>query len=278
MKAVLIHIFRYLAGVAMLGFSLGAMAQDAPLLMAVNEGITYRINPGATADRFKEVADDLGKLLKRTVRIEAVTDYSQLAQGLAAQRFDLAYVHPAHVSIRAMAQSGYRLVAVTKGFTDYRASFLVRADSPLKSLADVKGLTVGMPDADSITSVMVRATLREVLAGREGPPPTYVRLQEAVPFMVENKFVATGATASRSLVRSWQDKGGRVLATTRPVPIKHVIASSRISDVQRAALTAYFTGLDQMPEGKRRLEGMNITGFTEYSESAMLGLGTWLGL
>ena len=34
----------------------------------------------------------------------------------------------------AIRDSGYRLLAVTKGFPNYTASFMVRADSPLKNL------------------------------------------------------------------------------------------------------------------------------------------------
>jgi hypothetical protein len=62
-----------------------------------------------------------------------------------------------------MKQSGYRLVVVTKGFQDYRASFLVKADSPLKSLADLKGNRIGAPTKDSITAWMMRATVRDAL-------------------------------------------------------------------------------------------------------------------
>ena len=82
-----------------------AWAQDRPLVFAVNEGVTYRVNPVATVERFRELAEDLGKLLKQPVKIQAVTDYKELSAGLAEQRYDLAYVHPAHHSIRAMNKS-----------------------------------------------------------------------------------------------------------------------------------------------------------------------------
>lgn len=254
-----------------------AWAQEAPLVFAVNEGVTYRVNPGATVDRFKELADDLGKLLKRPVKVQAVTDYKELAAGLTEQRYDLAYVHPAHHSIRAMAKGGYRLVAVTKGFTEYRASFMVKGDSPLKTLADLKARKIGAPDEDSITSVIMRATLRDAF-GAQPQEITYVRLQDAVPFMVENNFVAAGVSASKAVVKGWQDKGGKVLATSKPIPIKHMIASNKVTAEQRAQLSAYFIGLEQTPEGKKRLETFNVTGFVEFDQKALVAMGTWLGL
>ena len=62
---------------------------------------------------------DLSKLLGQPVRVETVADYPTLRKGLAAKAYDLALVHPAHISSGAMKNSGYRLVVVTKGFQDY---------------------------------------------------------------------------------------------------------------------------------------------------------------
>ncbi len=266
--------------VAALSLALSAgqvLAQGAPLVFAVNEGVTYRVNPIATVERFRDISDDLSKLLKRPVQIQPVTDYKELATGLAEQRYDVAWVHPAHHSIRAMSSKAYNLVALTKGFTEYRASFMVRGDSTLKTIADLKGKRIGGPDEDSITSVIMRASLREAL-GPDPLPTTYVRLQEAVPFMVENNFVVAGVSASRSVVKAWEDKGGKVVFTSKPVPIKHLIASSKLPEAQRAQLRDYFVGLDQTPEGKKRLEALNVQGFLVSDEAALVGLSKWLGL
>jgi phosphonate transport system substrate-binding protein len=270
--------FRQYLAVLALGFATSTVwAQGSPLIFAVNEGVTYRVNPLATVERFRDISEDLSKLLKQPVKVQAVTDYKELAAGLAEQRYDIAWVHPAHHAIRAMAKNGYNLVALTKGFTEYRATFMMRADSPLKTMADLKGQKLGAPDEDSITSVMMRATVRDAL----GPQPlatTYVRLQDAVPFMVENGFVVVGVSASRAVVKAWQDKGGKVLASSKPVPIKHLIASSKLSEAQRAQLTHYFVGLDQSPEGKKRLEGLNVQGFIESDQNALVAIGKWLGV
>lgn len=267
---------------AVLALGLGhAAAQDkapqGPLVFGVNEGVTYRVNPVATTERFREIADDLTKLLKRPVRVQSITDYKVLAAGLAEQKYDIAWVHPAHHSIRAMTQSGYKLVAVTKGFTEYRATFLVTAQSPLKSLADLKGAKVGAPDEDSITAVLMRATLREALGGQL-PDIQYVRMQDAVPFMVEHGMVGSGVTASKSVVKDWQDKGGKVLFASKPVPIKHLIASGKLPEAQVQQLTQYFVGLEQAPDGKRRLDSLGVTGFVEFDQNALTGIGKWLGI
>ena len=261
------------------GASQSNVTSDAPFVIAVNEGVTYRDPNGSAGDRFGELSADLEKLLKRPVRFELIRQYPELVEGLHQDRYDLAYVHPAHHAIRAIKKDNYRLVALTKGYTEYRASFMVMGNSPLQTLNDLsqERRKVGGPSEDSITSVIARATLREALGGKL-PTMVYVRYQDAVPFMVENNLCSTGVSASKSVVKAWQDKGGRVLFTSQPVPIKQLLASGNVSPDQRHALTSYFAGLDQNEAGRRRLKALNVPGFIESDESALMPISKWLGV
>jgi phosphonate transport system substrate-binding protein len=248
------------------------------LVFAVNEGVSYRVPIEEIRGRYAAIAADLTKLLKQPVTIEPVGDYPSLRKGLAAKSYDLAMVHPAHLSIQAIKESGYKLVVVTKGFQKYTASFLVKADSPLKSLAELKGLKLGAPDEDSITAWMVRATLRDAHVDPKGMTITYTRYQDAVPFFVDNNLTTAGATASNALVKAWQAKGGKILAQSKPVPIKHIIASPNLSAEQVDKVRDYLIGLDGNDEGKKKLEPTKYSGFERYDEPALLAIGSWLGL
>lgn len=248
------------------------------LVFAINEGVTYRVTNDEIRARYAAIASDLGKILKQPVTIEPIGHYPTLRQGLTAKAYDLAMVHPAHISILAIKNQGYRLLAVTKGFEGYAASFLVRADSPLKSLADLEGKRLGAPDEDSITSWMVRASLRDALKDPRSVAITYTRYQDAVPFFVENTLTHAGATAANAVVKDWQAKGGKVLVKSKAVPIKHLIASPSISPAQVTALREYFVALDASEEGRKKLEPSKLRGFATYDEAAMLELGKWLGL
>ncbi len=261
---------------AVLLFAFAPWAQA--LVFAVNEGVSYRVPMEEIRGRYAAIAADLSKILKQPVTIEPVGDYPSLRKGLAAKTYDLAMVHPAHLSIQAIKDSGYRLVVVTKGFQKYTANFLVNADSPLKSLADLKGMKLGAPDEDSITAWMVRATLRDAKVDPKGMTITYTRYQDAVPFFVENKLTTAGATAANALVKAWVAKGGKVLAQSKPVPIKHIIASPNLSADQIDKVREYLVALDSTDEGKKKLEPSKYTGFERYDEAAMLAIGVWLGL
>ncbi|MEN9628261.1 MAG: hypothetical protein RJA10_1488 [Pseudomonadota bacterium] len=248
------------------------------LVMAVNEGVTYRVTSDEIRARYAGIAADVSRILGAPVTVEPVSHYPTLRQGLQNKAYDIALVHPAHHSIRAIKASGYQLLAVAKGFENYRASFLVTADSTLKSVAELKGLRLGAPDEDSITAWMVRATLRDAIGDPEAVKVTYTRYQDAVPFFLENKLTHAGATASGAVVKDWTTKGGKVIAQSKPVPIKHLIAGPGITAEQSAALRKYFVELDSTDDGRRKLEPSKLKGFMPYDQGQMLELGRWLGL
>ena len=264
-------------GIAVLLTTLSSFAQAA-LVFAINEGVTYRVPNDEIRAKYAAIAADLGKLLKQPVQIEPVGSYPVLRKGLADKAYDIAMVHPAHLSIQAIKESGYKLVAVTKGFQEYSANFLVNANSPLTSLADLKGRKLGAPDEDSITSWMVRATVRDALGDANQVSYVYTRYQDAVPFFVENNLTPSGATAAGAVIKGWQAKGGKVLAKSKPVPIKHIIASPNLPPDLVEKLRDYLLTLDSTEDGRKKLEPTKYQGFAAYDEAAMLVLGKWLGL
>lgn len=247
------------------------------LVLAVNEGVTYRVGNDEIRARYAPIAADLSKLLGQPVTVEPVSHYPTLQKGLQDKAYDLALVHPAHHSIRAL-RSGYRLLAVAKGYETYRASFFVRGDSPLKTLADLKGQRLGAPDEDSITAWMVRAALRDAVGDAQAVKISYTRYQDAVPFFVDNNLTNAGATAAAAVLKDWQAKGGRLIGQSKAVPIKHLIVGPSIPAGQHAALRAYFLELDSTDEGRHKLEPLKLKGFQPWDEAALLALGQWLGL
>ena len=248
------------------------------LVFAINEGVTYRVSNDEIRAKYASLAADLAKILKQPVSVEPIADYPTLRKGLASKEYDLAFVHPAHLSMLAIRDSGYRLLAVTKGYQNYTANFLVRADAPAKTLTDLRDGTVGAPDEDSITAWMVRATLRDAFGTAPPLKYAYTRYQDAVPFFVENSLVRCGATAANGVVKAWVAKGGRILAKSRPVPIKHMIAGPSLSADQVQKVREYLLGLDATEDGRKKLESTKYEGFSAYSEADMLAIGKWLGL
>ena len=125
---------------------------------------------------------------------------------------------------------------------------------------------------------MVRATVRDALGDANQVSYVYTRYQDAVPFFVENNLTPSGATAAGAVIKGWQAKGGKVLAKSKPVPIKHIIASPNLPPDLVEKLRDYLLTLDSTEDGRKKLEPTKYQGFAAYDEAAMLVLGKWLGL
>jgi phosphonate transport system substrate-binding protein len=254
-------------------------AASRAFVFAVNEGVTYRVTNAEVQHKYQPVADDLSNILGQKVNFVAVSDYREIALGLSAARYDLAYVHPTHLALKGLAMNGYRLVALTRGYTDYRAHFLVRGDCAARTAADLHGRKVGSPAADSITSVLMRATFREVAKyGADGVSYVFTRYQDAVPFMVEHGLVDAGVTGSDSVARAWTAGGGQVAFSSKPVPVKLMLASKRVSFEVLTALQDYFTSLEQSDRGRRILETIDKMGFVPFDGNALAAVNDWLAL
>ncbi len=215
-----------------------------------------------------------------------VPAYNDARAGLATQEFDVAYLHPAHVPMAEIKAGRYKAIAWTQGFTEYTASVLIPGNTPLKSMQDLNGRTLVTPDPDSITAVMVRAMFRgeklTATADRDARPDAVrvitTRYQDAVPFYIENGFAQAGVTAANSVVKSWTDKGGKVLVKSRPVPIKQIIVSTKLpADEQQKIREALLTLRDSKP-GRDALEAVGYRGFVAPNPEVEAATIAWLGL
>jgi len=243
-----------------------AWAQE--LVLAVNEGVTYQ-EGGSTSERYRPLVEMLSKELKRPVKVVNVDKYAEFDRGLSEGRYDMAFIHPAHIGLRAVKSGNYAGLATAKGFTEYRARVMVKSDSPLKSVNELKGKKIGVPSIDSITTVMFSANLREQRF--DAPEQQFVatRYQDAVPFMIENGFVEAGVTGSAAVEKAWLAKGGRVIGQTQPVPIKQFLVSTRISETERSRLQKLILGLSDSDHGRTALSKINMNGFVPWNSEVM---------
>ena len=267
-------------------------AQERELVFAVTEGVTYQATPKEVRDKFTPIADVIAKATGRRVRTVLVPAYDDLRAGLAKQEYDIAFVHPAQVSLTEIKAGRYKAAAWTSGFTEYTVAFLMNADQPLKSLDDLKGRTVVTPDPDSITTAMVRAVLRGAdlpvviappTAATTAQDPTKVRListryQDAVPFYIENGFAQVGATAAKAVIKAWTDKGGKVLVQSRAVPIKQFIVSTKLPPEEQTRVRETLVNMANTKPGRDALELTGYKGFVAPDPQIELASIAWLGL
>jgi len=255
------------------------LAAAAELVFSITEGITYYQTNKEIQAKFAPLADLLSKALKQPVRMVIVSSYNDLRDGLEHQSYDLSFVHPAHVALGAIKAGKYRSIAWTTGYTDYSVMLLANKEQPFATLDDLRGRTIVSPDPDSITAWMLRAMLRDQkLKPGDDLKIITTRYQDAVPFYVQYGFATVGATAAKSVAKDWTDKGGKVVLTSRPVPIKQWIVSTKLSAEDADKIRAVLLGVGQNDPGKQALSTLGYKGFVPTNRDDELKAIAWLGL
>ncbi len=107
--------------------------------------------------RFTPLADYLGKEIGRPVSVRVGRDYDEHIVYIGKDRADIAFMGPASY-VTMVAKYGKKPLLArleTDGNPLFRGYFIVRQDSPLKSLADLKGKRMAFGDRDSTMSHLV---------------------------------------------------------------------------------------------------------------------------
>jgi phosphonate transport system substrate-binding protein len=268
---------RFTIAIAIASFALAANAL-AQVMFAVTEGVTYQATPKEIREKFEPLAEVIARALKREVRIVLVPAYDDARAGFGKQEFDLAFVHPAHVALAEVKAGRYKTLAWTTGFTEYTVSLLVKPDSTMKSLTDIKGKTLVTPDPDSITAWMVRAMLRGEKLTEKDLRVRTTRYQDAVPFYLDYDFADVGATAANAVVKSWTGKGGKVAVKSRSLPIKHIIASTKLSAEDMDRVREAVISLANTDAGRKVLTATGYKGFQAPNAEIEATTIAWLGL
>jgi len=219
----------------------------------------------------------MGRALKRNVKLVLVPSYDDVRAGLAKQEYDIAFIHPAHIALAEVKAGRYQSVAWTSGYTEYTVSLLAMPQEPFKELRDIKGRTLVSPDPDSITTAMVKAMLRTDGMGSQ-VKVINTRYQDAVPFYLENGFAQVGATAANAVVKQWTDKGGKVFAHSRSVPIKQFVASMKLSADERERIRDALVKLGDSDPGRRALTASGYKAFVAPNHDVEAASIAWLGL
>jgi phosphonate transport system substrate-binding protein len=271
---------RLLQSALLLTLALAApLAGAADFVLSITEGITYYQTNKEIQAKFAPLADLISKAIKRPVRMVIVSAYNEVREGLDKQEYDLSFIHPAQIPLAAIKAGKYRSIAWTTGYTDYSVYLLTNKDQPFTKLEDLRGRTIVSPDPDSITAWMLRAMLRDQkLKPGDDLKIITTRYQDAVPFYVQYGFAQVGATAAKAVAKDWTDKGGKVVFSSRPVPIKQWVVSTKVPPDEVEKIRGVLLGIAQSDAGKQALVTLGYKGFVATNHDDELKAIAWLGL
>ena len=125
--------------------------------------------PSLSTDRlvtlFAPLRDYLQQNLQRPVILITAPNYELYMQRAAAYEYDLYFTAP-HMAALAEKESGYRRVSLMN--RELRGYVVVRNDSSIHALGDLKGHTIAMPEATAIITILGESLLKQhrLVAGK----------------------------------------------------------------------------------------------------------------
>lgn len=248
------------------------------LILAVSEGTSGAQDSGDVLNKYADFVALLQRVLGRPVAVVLARDFGMLEKQMKHRAYDFVLARPSDYPARGVRDYGYSLVTITRG--DGHAVFIVRKDSPLKDLGDLRGKAILLPEKAAYMSRVAVATLRDngIDVAKE-PAVQYQRDQAVIGYAVENGLADVGAVASYSgVAKNWEKKGGRILFRGSNRPYQPLIASPNVPHQDVEKLRAALVGLDQNEEGRLLLRRLGFAGFTQGREEEMLDLLKWLGV
>ncbi len=263
------------SGLALLAAMQCGWAQG--LIMGVSEGTSGGLDHAQVVTKYQGLADVIGRSIKQKVNVVFAREFSALEEGMKTGRYDFVIARPSDYPARGLRDYGYKYVASAK--PDGQCFLIVPKDSPVKTLADVKGKRIALPEPAAYMTKFCRAELRTQGIDTSGPNVQYVREQGAVAFYLENKFADVGGVASYSgVARKWEKDGNRIVHKSVPQPYFPLIAGKKISTAQVEAIQKSLVAMVGNPADEQVLKTVGIKEFDISSEKRLKDLLTWLGV
>jgi phosphonate transport system substrate-binding protein len=273
MKKILLHACLSL----LLSFALSACGESPKAAKTLRIGFV----PAEDAQQVMQNAQPLVEILRKELGMEiqpfVATDYTGIVEALRVNKLDVAFLAPAsYVLAKNEANIKVVLKSERKGIPFYYAAIIVRADSGIKSLEDLRGKTFAFGDSLSTTGhVFPRKMFKErgIDPVRDFKQILYSGGHDATVLAVLNGKVDAGATYANSpdsedtawmrYLKNPEDvKKIRAIAFSEPIPADNLVISGALDERIAKKVVDIFLGLSRDPKGKQMLRDLyQIDGF-----------------
>ena len=246
------------------------------LVLGISEGTSGGLDHAQVIAKYKGLADLLGRAISKRVSVVFLREFAQIEDGMKSGRLDFLMARPSDYPARGVRDHGYRFVASAK--PDGQCLLIVPKGSPLKTLADARGKRWVLPEPNAYMTRFCKAELRDRGIQVETEQLQYVREQGAVGFYLENGLGDVGGVASYSgVAKSWEEKGHRVLHRSVSQPYFPLVAGSRVSASQVAAIQLRLAAMPNDAAEQALLKMINVKAFDVASNDRLTALLAWLG-
>lgn len=205
------------------------VAQEKPLIL----GIHPYLSSSELYRRFSPLADHLSREVGRPVQIHIENSYDSHINAIGKGRTDIAFMGPASFVKLTSKYGRVPLLAAfeTKGSRTFKGVIVVRQDSPIKTLSDLRGKKFAFGDVDSTMSHLVPRFML-LNAGID------VKRLGKFEFLTNHDNIALGVLAGNfdagalkeDIYNEYAKQGLRALATSAPMPDHIFVARKGLPD------------------------------------------------
>lgn len=239
------------------------------------EQLTLGFMPYMTANQLLEKYTPLAHYLSEEVgipvTIEVAKDYATHLQQVGEDKLDIAFMGGNTYVVMVDKYGKRPLLARYEihGVPHFHSMIIVREDSPLEKLADLKGKRVAFGSPHSTLSTLVPLyMLKEAGISLDKLTYDFLSSHENVVYGVLFGEYAAGAMAEE-LFFEYQNQGIKALAKSPEVSTHVFITRKDLPKDLRAKLQQALLNLKNHPQGKTVLQaiGSEVTGFVEVEDS-----------
>ena len=240
-------------------------------------GVVGFYNPRLMVLRYQPLADYLSATTGSRWELVIGTTYDRTVDSLCAGELDLAYLGP-YTYVRANALCGAVAVArlQTRGKDTYRSVIMVRQDSTLRGLEDLRGTRIGFGELLSTSSHLV--PLAMLMDAGIRPEAYTCRLYGHHEHAARAVLLGeVDACAVRDVVGDrFEERGMRVIATSPPIPnFPFAMPADADPQLRQEVVDALVSRPERDPVASAAIAALDeelADGFTECGDASFDGL------
>lgn len=242
-------------------------AEAAPKEKKYVLGVFPHLPPRDLEEVYAPIAADLGKAIGNRIVLRSNTTFGRFMENLDKQTFDIAFVQPFDY-VRIADKYGYRPLAVRK--EKLATIVVVKDDSKLTKLADIKGETVALPPKVAAVSYLLKGHLKKnkIIPGEDVKLTHHRSHMSCMQQVLIGEAVACGTAAPA--VRFFEHKTKvkmRVIGKSREIPHALFVIHPRVPASEREILRQRIMGWAKTADGKKMLKRGKLSPFIKIKDS-----------